>query len=126
MGLFDRFKRSSSTSSGGAGRGVVDLRSDRERRMEQEAASSLDGEDEKLAYKLVELIPRFAELYSADRPAADKVQEEIKAIGEHLCSNGGSARMKRVGYRVGKLGAGKRVRIRDLEFHWDGICGWMY
>jgi hypothetical protein len=34
--------------------------------------------------------------------------------------------MKRIAHRVATLGAGKRVGIRDLELHWDGICGWMY
>lgn len=126
MGLFDWLFGGRSPSSSPSVPGVVDLRGDDERRMEQQGRSSLGGEDEQLAGKLVGLVQRFDALYTGDRVSADKVQEEIKAIGERLCSNGGDARMKRVAYRVATLGAAKSVRIRDLELHWDGICGWMY
>lgn len=105
---------------------VSDLRDDAERQMEQEGKTSLGGEDEQLAQKLVGLVQRFNVLYGTDRSEADKVQEEIKTIGQHLCSNGGDKRMKRIAYRVATLGIGKRVRIRDLELHWEGICGWRY
>lgn len=135
MGLWDRFfgsresgarRTTRSTTPGVVDLSVFDLRGDDERRIETEGKSNLGGEDEQLAHKLVELVLRYDGLYSSDRPAADNVQEEIKSIGERLCSNGGDARMKRVAYRVAALGTGKRVRIRDLELHWDGICGWMY
>lgn len=106
--------------------GLIDLRSDAERRMEQEARTSLGVEDEQIAHELVDLIQRYDALYSGNRSDADSVQSEIKAIGHRLCGNGGDARMKRVAYRVAALGAGKRVRVRDLELHWDGICGWIY
>jgi hypothetical protein len=104
----------------------VDLREDDERIMEAEGRSSLGGEDEQLSHQLVELIQRFNTLYRPDRPAADRAQQEIKSIGERLCASGGSSRMKRVAYRVSALGAGKGARLRDLELHWEGICGWRY
>ena len=126
MGLLDWLLGRKPTSTSSSVPGVFDLRGDDERRMEQDGKSSLNGEDEQLAWKLVDLVQRYDALYRADRAAADKIQEEIKSIGQHLCSNGGDTRMMRVAYRVAALGAGNRVRIRDLEFHWDGICGWMY
>jgi hypothetical protein len=105
---------------------AFDLRGDDERQMEIEAKSSLGGEDEQIAQKLVELVQHYDVLYTSDKAAADRVEQEIKSLGKQLCANGGDPRMKRIAYRVAALGAGKRVRIRDLELHWDGICGWEY
>ena len=102
----------------------VDLRGADERRMERRAESSLDGEDEQLAQKLVDLVQRYDSLWGTDRPAADTVQQEIKSIGEGLCANGGGDRMKRIAYRIATLGAGKGVSRGDMERHWCGICGW--
>ena len=124
MGMLDRLfgKRSHVSPRPG----VIDLRGKDALSMAREAKSPLSSEDEEFALKLVDLVQRYDALYSGDRSSAEVVQQEIKRIGEHLCADGGDARMQRIAYRVEALGVVKRVRIRDLELHWDGICGWMY
>ncbi|MFQ5752267.1 MAG: hypothetical protein ACE5HI_09745 [bacterium] len=94
---------------------VDDLRDEKERNMERQAKSSLSGEDEQLARKMVSLIQQCNSL-------EDAAAKEMKKIGEYLCSNGGHDRMVLVAYRVQALGK----RVRDCELYWDGICGWMY
>ncbi|MBK8045926.1 MAG: hypothetical protein IPK16_01580 [Anaerolineales bacterium] len=47
---------------------------------------------------------------------------QIRAIGEALALQGGAARMQAIAALVGALGGD----VRDLEFYWDGICGWLY
>ena len=106
--------------------GVVDLRDENERSCEQRAQTALDSENETLAGRLMDLIIRQRALYNTDRTAADKLQEEIQQIGQQLCENGGHNRMVLIAYRGAVLGRGRGVRVRDFEFHWDGICGWMY
>lgn len=95
--------------------GFVDLRGERERKIEQRAKSSLSSEDEQLARRMVSLIQQCQSL-------DDAAAQEMKQIGEQICANGGNDRMLLVAYRVKALGR----RVRDCELYWDGICGWMY
>lgn len=103
-------------------RSAVDLRPDKEREFEREAKQSLSEEDEQLAQNLLTLIREASSQYNVNKEAHARTCAEIKRIGEELCLNGGHDRMVRIAYRVQTLGA----RVRDLELHWDGICGWMY
>lgn len=129
----DKRSKRRPASSIDSGRIVHDYRGLDEIQMEQVAKSSLGGEDEQLAEKLVDLVHQHrviekaydAAPSEAVKAAADKVREEIREIGNRLCSNGGSDRMKLVAYRVDALGVSKKVSIRYLEFHWEGIGGWM-
>jgi hypothetical protein len=81
-----------------------------------------DGENEQLASKLLIFIRQANLEYNSNRDAYDKTHTEIRKIGEHLCSNGGNDRMVEVANRVKALGG----LIRELELHWDDICGWRY
>jgi len=81
-----------------------------------------DREDEQLANKLVTLISQAISVYSSDKKAYQKTSSEIKKIGEDICANGGSERMTKIAYQVQALGQG----IRNLELHWQGICGWQF
>jgi hypothetical protein len=91
---------------------VVDLRPESERQIEREAQHDLGGEDEQLARKVLLLQQQ------RDSP---QVKAEIRKIGEYLGSNGGNDRMVRIAYRVVALGGSSR----QLEYDWQGICGWM-
>lgn len=55
----------------------------------------------------------------ADVPEAEA---QIKRIGHRLCEKGGFARMVLIAHRVAFLGGS----IRQLEFSWNGICGWRH
>ncbi len=101
--------------------GVIDLRSDEERAFEEHGKSSLGGDDEVIAKKLVELCKRSDYEFEHDKPAYDKTYAEIRRMGQALCDEGGDARMKGVAYRYAALGG----RIRSLEMFWNRICGWM-
>lgn len=101
--------------------GVIDLRSDEERAFEERGKSSLAGDDEAIARKLVELNKRSDYEFEHDKPAYDKTYAEIRHIGQALCDEGGDARMKEIAYRYAALGG----RIRSLEMFWNRICGWM-
>lgn len=116
-------KRAGRTPSSGSRDGIkiVDLRPDKEREIERQAQSSLVGEDEDIARKLLSLIPQAVSEYDTDEEG--KTITEIQKIGEYLCSNGGSDQMKRIAYRVQALGGSSR----HLEVYWgkECICGWL-
>ena len=100
---------------------VVDLRSDEERSIEQQAASPINANDEQLARQLALLIKRGSEEYTARKTdALAKTSAEIKRIGEHLYSTGGHEHMQAVWYRVKALGGNGRL----LDQYWDGIGQW--
>jgi len=106
---------------------VVDLRSskeiDREEDLETRAQSSLSGEDEATARKLVTLITRARrECESDQKDAFERTGAEIRTIGEHLHMNGGDDRTLQVAYRAQALGA----RLRDFQNYWNGIGRWMF
>lgn len=105
---------------------VVDLRGESETRAEQDAKRDLGGEDEELAQKIVSLQRQRRTMDSpnepGDHPSPRKEAEaKIREIGVYLGENGGSDRMLRVAYRVSALGG----KIRQLEWCWEGICGWL-
>jgi ribosomal protein L37E len=100
----------------------VDTQSGEEGDTEHLSKPGLSDDDEEFAIKLVALIRQANAEYSTNKDAYEKTRSKIRTIGKHLCENGGSERMKKVAYRVQALGA----RVRDCEFHWEGICGWMY
>lgn len=52
----------------------------------------------------------------------DEAENQIRSLGLQLCANGGNARMLLVAYRVQALGG----FIRQLEFSWNGVCGWRH
>ena len=102
--------------------GAIDLRSEAERQVERSARKSVSGEDEQFANRLVRLLAQADREYKTDKNAYEATCKAIQDIGETLCKNGGSERMKKVTYRVRALGGNSRL----IEMHWDGICGWQY
>lgn len=100
---------------------VIDLRSASELDVEERARHPIDEPDESTAHHLVGLLRQSDREYDTDREAYDRTAADIKAIGEQLCRDGGDPRMRLVAYRMAALGG----RIRTLEMHWDGVCGWM-
>ena len=102
---------------------IVDLRPDKEQEIERQAQSDLSEEDEQIARELISLIQQAISEYNMDKEACEKTIAEINRIGEYLCSNGGSDRMKLIAYRVQALGGSSR----HLEHYWghECICGWL-
>jgi hypothetical protein len=60
--------------------------------------------------------------FGVDISNTEDAEAEIRKVGTHLCEKGGFARMVFVAHRVAALGGS----IRQLEFSWDGICGWRH
>lgn len=102
--------------------GSVDLRSEDERQIEKRAQSMLEIHNEKIAKELISLTAQLDPLYNSNKAAFAELQEKITNIGMCLCQNGGSDRMKLIAYRVQALGGS----IQDLEYHWQGLCGWEF
>ena len=88
----------------------------------QNPAQKYDEENEEIAQKLIQLIPKAHSEFNTKNNTWGSTKEEIERIGNYLCDNGGSERMKTVAHRVAALGG----RIRDCELFWEGICGWRY
>ena len=76
-------------------------------RMQELAQSKLDADSEKSARQLVSL-------------QAEQTREGINAVGQRLSEAGGFFRMLAVCHRVGVLTGS----YRQIEYAWDGICGW--
>jgi hypothetical protein len=106
---------------------IWDMRSESDKRAEVEARSGLGGEDEQLARQILSFQKQRGTQDSPNRqpdnPDNDRKEAEaaIRKIGEHLGAHGGSDRMVRVAYRVKALGGSSR----QLEWCWEGICGWL-
>ncbi len=95
----------------------LDTRSEEEKQIERDAQSALTAEEEKLAKKLSYLSCQQDE----QGRTLPEAKVDIRKLGEYLCANGGTNRMKKVAYRVQTLGGD----VRTLQIFWDGICGWM-
>jgi hypothetical protein len=110
----------------GKGRRVVDLRSEEEKAIAQEARSPLIWplsrvKDEIAARRICRLVA--VAISHKDEEYREAKYDKIKRIGRQLYANGGQQRMVRVCYRVMALDgtAGAHVRC-----HWDGIGGWQW
>jgi hypothetical protein len=100
---------------------VVDLRSDEEMSLEQDAQRPLSEEDEHLSRKLVVLLQNGADQHRLKQSEAlEKTSSEIKAIGRNLFSNGGHRHMQKIYYRVHALGG----KASLFDVYWDGIGEW--
>ena len=98
---------------------VVDLRDDVSRKAERRAQSSLSGNDEEIARRLITLLSKSSDGVFSNLP--EEVQREIRDIGRGLSENSGFSRMQTVGYRVANLSDHGRL----LEWGWNGIGEWM-
>ncbi|MFI0454165.1 hypothetical protein [Actinomadura sp. 6N118] len=63
-----------------------------------------------------------AELCRARNEGDEQGAAELRRLGEALGEQGGRWFMVLVAHRASVLD--RRVRVRDFEFAWDGICGW--
>mgnify|MGYP001122528509 CR=1 FL=1 len=102
-------------------RQFVDLRSEAERQLERNSTQPLDEADERQAQLLVSLLERMS-FHATQGIDHTQLSKQARQIGEELCSQGGSQRMKKVAYRAQALG----INVRLIEMVWDGICGWEY
>ena len=107
------------------GKRVVDLRSDKERRIEEDALAgkSLGRRADALVKELIQ-IGRAAGFVPEIGDDASKRRKQARAreIGEALNDMGGMELMQGACYRVrSELGAGE---ARALEHAWEGIGDW--
>jgi hypothetical protein len=103
----------SGTSSSGGDGGVVDLRSNAERRMGRDAAKGLGASDESAARGLCRLA-------SESQKMGDSKYNEMTRIGEQLYGRGGHALMQQVCYRVKALGGSYTY----VSTAWNGVGEW--
>ena len=93
--------------------------------LRDQAQSALDPDDESQVQTLTDLLGRYADLEDSDPHAAQAIEEKIQAIGQQLCQDGGSDRMKLIAFRIAALNEGNPyANVRSMESFWDGICGW--
>ena len=107
--------------STGEGVSVADLGLKKEQTVATSTRSLSEKENEEFASKLAKLSCLSDIQYSTDKMAYEKTVAEFRMIGEHLCSNGGQERMKRIASRMSAFGG----RSQDCEMYWTGICGWL-
>ena len=114
------FGSSDTASCPGCGLAIIDFCGNKERRIASASGDPLAPPDEELAHRLVEMQQKQIACLRNENPGADKVKAEIRKIGESIGAEGGTYRMKRLGYRVQALGGDLSL----LVYSWRDICGW--
>jgi hypothetical protein len=131
MGLFDWFSPKKPVTKANKGspapKRTLDLRDPKEKSTAYKAQYTLTPADEKIARDIVTLLYNKDVMYSSNRTEFDRRRERVRQIGKNLCQNGGRDRMEQIAYRVHAIGStyDPPVTLRNCEYAWDGICGWM-